>query len=381
MEIAPARILWRPIAAVAAGATLFTAVQGLSYPLLAVILYRRGAGETFIGFNTAMMPLGMILAAPVATAMMRRIGGLALAAGSICGAVLCLLLIGAISNPWMWMPLRLFQGLSLACLFIVTDTWVNQLAPAHSRGRVLGFYSMLTSVGFALGPALLLLVGTRGWTPFVAGAACGLVSLLPLVARRAELPPRDDAPSLSIFAFLPIAPLLLAGAAAAALADQAAMSMLPVFTLRYGMDVSFSNVTLIVMVAGSISLQYPMGWLADRVPRRTLYLGCTVTTAVGAALMPIAVRAPLFFWLVVFIWGGAYYAIYTLSLVRLGERFKGAALVAGNAAFAAMWGAGGLVGTPVIGAAMQLWGPVGLSIVLTSLFILLGIATLVVSDP
>ena len=381
MQIARARILWRPIAAVAAGATLFTTVQGLSYPLLAIVLFRRGATETFIGVNTAMMPLGMILAAPVATAMMRRVGGLALAVGSICGAVLCLLLIGAIKDPWVWMPLRLFQGLALACLFVVTDTWVNQLAPAHARGRVLGFYSMLTSVGFALGPALLLIVGTQGWMPFLAGAACGLLSLVPLIASRAELPPRDAEPSQSILAFLPIAPVLLAGAAAAALADQAAMSLLPIFTLSYGMDVRGSNVTLIVMVAGSIGLQYPMGWLADHVPRRTLYVACALTTAAGAALMPIAVRVPLLFWVVVFIWGGAYYAIYTLSLVRLGERFRGAALVAGNAAFAAMWGAGGLVGTPIIGAAMQAWGPIGLSVVLTGLFILLAGVTLVVSEP
>lgn len=373
--------MWRPIAAVAAGATLFTAVQGLSYPLLAIVLYRHGATETFIGLNTAMMPLGMIVAAPVATVLMRRIGGLALAAASICSAVASLLLIGAIDDPWWWMPLRLLQGLSLACLFIVTDTWVNQLAPAHARGRVLGFYSMLTSVGFALGPALLLMAGTRGWMPFLAGAGCGLLSLLPLIVCRTQLPPHHGEPGQSILAFLPIAPILLAGAAAAALADQAAMSMLPIFTLRYGMSVEASNVTLIVMVAGSIGLQYPVGWLADHLPARALYLACALVTAAGAALMPAAVRVPLLFWLVVFVWGGAYYAIYTLSLVRLGERFRGAALVAGNAAFAAMWGAGGLVGTPVIGAAMQLWGPVGLSAVLAGLFILLAVATLLISEP
>jgi len=102
------------------------------------------------------------------------------------------------------MPLRLFQGLSLACLFVVTDTWVNQLAPAHARGRVLGFYSMLTSAGFAIGPALLLIVGTQGWAPFLAGAACGLLSLLPLIASRAEFPSRDGTPGQSILAFLPV---------------------------------------------------------------------------------------------------------------------------------------------------------------------------------
>jgi hypothetical protein len=92
---------------------------------------------------------------------------------------------------------------------------------------------------------------------------------------------------------------------------------------------------------------------------------------VTAALLPVAVRVPLFLWVLVFFWGGGYFAIYTLSLVRLGERFKGSALAAGNAAFAAMWGLGGLVGTPLAGGAMQLWGPIGLPITIAGIFVLL----------
>ena len=100
----------------------------------------------------------------------------------------------------------------------------------------------------------------------------------------------------------------------------------------YPMDVNGGRLALVAMIAGSIGLQYPIGWLADRMPRRALCVACALATAGSAALMPLAVRAPPFFWALVFIWGGAYYAIYTLSLVRLGERFTGSALVAGNAA-------------------------------------------------
>jgi predicted MFS family arabinose efflux permease len=130
------------------------------------------------------------------------------------------------------------------------------------------------------------------------------------------------------------------------------------------------------MIAGTIGFQLPIGWLADHVPARVLYIICVVWTAVAAALMPIAVRAP-YWWLLVFFWGGAYYAIYTLSLVRLGERFKGSALAAGNAAFAAMWGLGGLVGTPLAGSAMQLWGPIGLPITVAGVFALLAGAIMI----
>ena len=126
----------RPIAVVAAIATLFTAMQGLSYPLLAVVLDRRGAQSGFIGLNTAMMPLGMILAAPLAAPLMHRIGGRALAAISILAAVVGFMMIGAITNPWAWMPLRLLLGFSLACLFVVSDTWMIELATEEVRGRV-----------------------------------------------------------------------------------------------------------------------------------------------------------------------------------------------------------------------------------------------------
>ena len=53
-------------------------------------------------------------------------------------------------------------------------------------------------------------------------------------------------------------------------------------------------------------------------------------------------------------------AIYTMSLIQLGERFTGQALIAGNAAFAFVWGIGGMVGSPATGLAMQLIGHHGL---------------------
>ena len=52
--------------------------------------------------------------------------------------------------------------------------------------------------------------------------------------------------------------------------------------------------------------------------------------------------------------------IYTVSLIQLGERFSGQALIAGNAAFALVWGIGGIVGSPATGLAMQLIGHQGL---------------------
>lgn len=376
-------IAWRPIVAVSLGATLFTALQGLTYPLLSLLLDRRGVAEGLIGLNAAMMPVGMIVAAPLASHLIRRMGPLALICASIVGAVLSLLLVGAIANVWVWMPLRFLTGACLSWVFIVADTWVNELALERVRGRVLGLYSMLGSLGFALGPLLLARLGTGGWVPFIAGGACGLAALLPLLASRHELPPRpaagrDTEAGGGMLAFARAAPLLVAGTAASALADQVAMSLLPIFCLRYGLDVRTASLMLVSMVLGSMMLQYPAGWLADRFSTRALYIGCALLTAASALMLPLAARSPPLLGALVFVWGGAYYAIFTLALVMLGRLFRGHALIAGNAAFAATWGLGGLIGAPLAGAAMQRLGPHGLTDTLAAVFVALALAVALV---
>jgi fucose permease len=75
-------------------------------------------------------------------------------------------------------------------------------------------------------------------------------------------------------------------------------------------------------------------------------------------------------------WGALSYGIYTVALVELGERFSGAMLVAGNAAFALMWGIGGMAGPPATGALMDAIGIQGLPVGFALLCIALTIGAL-----
>ena len=88
-------------------------------------------------------------------------------------------------------------------------------------------------------------------------------------------------------------------------------------------------------------------------------LFCVLACLAGCLALPSAFNSwPV--WPLVFVWGGVSFGIYTMSLIQLGERFTGQALIAGNAAFAFVWGIGGMVGSPATGLAMQLIGHHGL---------------------
>ena len=66
------------------------------------------------------------------------------------------------------------------------------------------------------------------------------------------------------------------------------------------------------------------------------------------------------FWPLVFVIGAVSFGLYSVALVELSERFSGAMLVAGNSAFAMMFGVGGLAGPSETGAVMDAIGPNGL---------------------
>ena len=82
-----------------------------------------------------------------------------------------------------------------------------------------------------------------------------------------------------------------------------------------------------------------------------------------------------------FLWGAASFGLYTLALVDLGTRFTGSMLVAGNAAFALMWGIGGISGPPVTGVVMNLFGAEAMPILLAAVCLLLAAAAFMRSVP
>jgi MFS family permease len=353
---------------------VFAAMQGLTYPLLALMQQRAGGSSWAIGLNAAMMPVGLLAAGPLAPPLIRRAGGFQVIAWSLAGSAVCLLAISGVDSPAAWLLLRFAIGFTLACAIVVADTWINELSPPRLRARTIAAYCAVLAGGFAVGPALLLLLGTVGVLPFVVGAALPVIALLALVPVRDLLPAMRDQRRQSIRAFMRHAPLLVLSVAVVAFADQTAMTLFPIYALREGLGTQTATLLLLAMIAGATILLYPIGLLADRWSSQRVMLGCAAATAVTAALLPAVVHAGGWLLVTIFLCGGTYYAIYALALTAIGERYEGATLVAANAAFGVMWGIGGLLGTPLTGAAMRTAGPSALPVILAAVYAVLAIA-------
>lgn len=360
---------------------IFAVAQGLTYPLLSFILERQGVSSTLIGLNTAMTPLGLTLSAPLVPVLAIRYGSARIALVSVVALATLLALIGLFQDASIWLLLRFLLGFSINGLYVTSETWINILAPKQIRGRILGFFSACLAAGFAIGPFIIVLVGSRGWPPFLVGIAMVALSGLLLLFVMNRLPAFDQTEKSSVRSFLPLAPYLLLVIVIAAAFDQGTLALLPIYGLGYGWDEATMATAIGIFTIGNILFQAPIGWFADIWSRRGVMAVLCVLTVAGAVCLPWAIHHLWLLMPLLFVWGSAALGVYTIALVELGDRFTGAVLLSGNAAFAAMWGIGGMIGPPVFGGAMDSIGLNGLPLMLGMSYLVLALITLSRRSP
>lgn len=367
----------RNLVAACAAIVVFGFAMGEMFPLLSLLLERRGFGDDVIGLNAAMSPLGILIFSGFIPLAARRYGSRAVTlAAAIATAFifLCYKLMPALET---WFVLRFVQGITVSTLFVLSEAWVVKYADDGSRGRVVAIYASALSASFGLGPFIIGVIGIDGWQPFIIGIVVLIAAMVPLaMVREPPQPEEPEGAASSLRTFAPKAPMLLAAVGTFAIFDAATLGLLPVYGVRLGLDVKTASYGLSVLIMGNIILQFPIGWLADRFDKRAVMTGLAFANALLLLALPLAMGS-VAMWPLLFIIGSCGYGIYTVALAALGERFSGHELVQGSAAFATMWGSGALIGSTLGGGMMAWFGPHGLPLLLATMMSLFAAGTAV----
>ncbi len=350
----------RSLAAAISAMFVVNLVFFLSPPLMAVVLARHGADPAAIGINAAAMAAGTFLIAPFAPAWMARLGPARVMRWSLLVSVAMLLLMPAWVDPWVWLVPRTILGAAGSLCWIASEAWINALAEECRRGRVMSFYAMAGYSGQALGPLTLLLAGSEGWLPFLVAAGLTLLGA-GLVSLGGELrPDLGGSGRPPILRSIVRAPLPMFAVLVQAAAFQAYFSFFPALGQSLDLPLETAFVLMTCTSLGGLLLQYPMGWLADRVNRVLLATVWLALGATGAALLPwttpLGLPAIPFFLMM----GAMISGTYALSLVLVGARFRGADLAAAATAFTVVYNIGAMAGPFGAGLVIEATGPIGL---------------------
>ena len=274
---------------------------------------------------------------------------------SILATVVLLALLRAFPNVWLWFPLRFALGMAASFLWIAGEAWVNHSATETHRGRIIAIFGIVVSAGFALGPLILSMTGTEGWAPFLVTIVLLLVAAAVLAGALGSSPKlRGKTGPLARYVLL--APVAMFGYFVFAAGDAMLLTFLPIYAAGLGVGEVDAIRLLTVLAVGSMALQYPVGWLADRVSNYAIAAVMGAVLLAGSAALPWALPLPAISIVFMFFYGGALGALYTISLVLLGRQFKGADLSAASAMLAIMFCIGSFIWPSAGGAALDRFG-------------------------
>ena len=356
--VSPARRLVSQ-ASVIVAATIFGLTYGLSAPLIAVDLAERGATEWLIGLNAAMHAVGVLIIAPFLPSLAVRFGPRVLLVGALALSAIVLAAFPYMPAVWLWFPLRLLLGVGAEVLFVLTETWTNDLATDQSRGRTMAIYTAALSLGFAGGPAILSVVGTETVAYYI-GAVIAAAAIIPLVNPWMQRPRQMEPATSKPWQYVRLAPIAIATTLLNAAVETAGLSFIALYASGLGWTESEAMQLVSTLLVGAIVLQLPIGWLADRVNPRRLALTLSFISAAGALVWPWMLGVHWVAYAIVFVWGGLFVGIYTVMLMIVGSRFSGGELVGVYAVMSVAWGGGALIGPMAVGFAMGVSPGVGL---------------------
>lgn len=340
-------------------------MMGTSIPIVPLALEERGVDRTTIGLSGALWSVGLLVFGAYIPRWAERVGAVTLIWIALIGsAVIQLVQAFTLDLPvWailiLWSALRFVQGAAVGIPWLVTEIWINLVVEERRRARALALYSTLIAGGLATGPLVLQVVGVTGAAPFVACAVLTLAVGLPLLAARAA-PRIEPEAGGRLMDTVWIAPVAMLAALAAGTGETVVFTFLPVYGVEIGVDAKQATLWQTAFVIGNLVLQMPIGWLADRLPRLGVMLACVLSSVVASAILPFLGASPWTVWPLLVIWGGASFGIYTVGLTILGQRFAAGDMARANAAFVMIYTVGSLVGPPISGAAMDIFGGRGL---------------------
>jgi MFS family permease len=332
--------------------TLFGLAYGYSLPVLSLIMERQGLSPTLIGLNTATSSAAVLLFGPLVPRLLVRFGLRRAIFGSIVLAVALVPPIAFTEPLYAWFPLRFALGAVIFSALIATDIWVTQGASPRTRGLLVGCYGAAIAGGIAAGPLLVTFTGSEGFAPYWTAGGLLAAAAAPMLFAYGPAPAmtRGDRPRL--VRFLVAVPIATVAVTVFGVIDASILALLPIYGLRLNLSEDGAVRLVSVVLGGSVLLQVPIGYLADRFPKHFVLVGLGTVGCAAAALYPLAFLVQPALFLTLFLLGGCVSGLYVVSLAILGDRFSGGSLAAAVTVFTMVMSAG-TTGGPVLSGALM----------------------------
>jgi MFS family permease len=331
-------------------------VAGINLPLSTLTLKHWGISSSIIGLAASMMGLSAAVTTPFLPRMVNLFGQISVLRVSLVTLPLAILALPIFQNLYAWFLLRFIIGLAATVIWVLSEIWINSFAEDRTRGRIIAIYTSLLSLGFIIGVLIMSFTSVETFGGFYISASLAIVVALPLWSMK-DIGDFEAPMNISFSKYLFSSPILMGSSWMMGFLYAASAGLLPVFALPYvNEDYTAASRTVAWLASGELMLPLLIGWLADKYDKRKLMILLTIIAIFVLFLIPLFFHLPMLRFLLLFLLGGVTMGFYVLGLTMLGEQYKGQVLVSANASFIFFLSIGEILGPPIIGRAMDIFG-------------------------
>lgn len=331
--------------------------NGLQGSLLGVRASQEGFETITTGLVMSGYYIGLIFGCWSTPKMVARVGHIRIFGALASLASTSILLQAVFVNPWIWLAMRVVTGFSYAGIYIVAESWLNDASENESRGQLLSIYMLISLGGLAGGQFLLNIALPSSYELFVLVSMLVSLALIPILTSVTNAPSFDVYESVGILQLYRVAPIGIVGMFISGMTIGGIYGMGAVYTTRIGMsvrDVSFFMGTIIL---GGFLFQYPLGWISDRLGRRSIIIICSVGGGlIFFIVMTYPVQGVLFYGIIACI-GGMTMPLYSLCSAQTNDYLTPQQMVAASGTLVLVNSIGAALGSPIVAFSMKLFGP------------------------
>ncbi len=350
------------------GIVLIMLGNGMHFTLIGLRGGIEGFSATELAIVTSGYFVGFLSGARLTPVLIQRVGHVRVfaALGSFMSAALIAFTL--LAEPWAWTLLRVLVGFCMSGIYVAAESWLNNAATNETRGKVLSAYMIAQTLGI-IGAQGLLTLGDAGTSVLFIGASILVsVSFAPILLSVTPAPVVEVARPMPLRRLFISSPLGTLGIFLLGSVYATQSGMGAVFGTQIGMTASQIALFVAMLFAGALLMQYPIGWLSDRVDRRQLIFGastigatsCLLGWAFGGGLWALMAAA--------FFAGGVTTPLYALLLAYTNDFLSSEDMPAASGGLVFTFGLGAIAGPMVTGWAMQQLGPFAFWLVLAVTF-------------
>ena len=299
--------------------------------------------------------VGFLFGSQLTPNMIRRVGHVRVfaALGSLVSA--CLILYAAWTNPYFWFLLRIIVGFCFSGIYVVAESWLNDSSSNETRGQTLSAYLIVQMMGIVLAQAVLNFADPSGYMLFIIISVVVSLSFAPILLSVSPAPQFQTSKRMTLSQLWSISPLGVVGQFFLGAIFAALFGMASVYGTERGLTVKDISLFVAAIYFGGMILQYPIGWVSDRMDRRVLiFIVCSIGTFFSFA----ANLSDNFIWLLIvaFIIGGVSNPLYSLYIAYTNDYLEHDDMASASGGLIFLTGIGAIFGPSIVGWLLDAYG-------------------------